>query len=140
MWRYLYPYFPSLDSTTILIAEHNGKIAGHWGMHARELVISQNCKLSAVIFGAGAVHPNYRRIGLHSRLLSQRLQLAKSNGVNLAFGWTQKGSDAYKSDTKFGFVEIRQSAVTIIPLLIDFSFFDLKFMHDLEFTVFSICA
>ncbi len=111
MWRYLYPYFPSFDSTNILIAEHNGKIVGHGGMHSRELVISQNCKLSAVIFGAGAVHPNYRRIGLHSRLLNQRLQLAKSNGVSLAFGWTQKGSDAYKSDTKFGFVEIRQSAV-----------------------------
>jgi N-acetylglutamate synthase-like GNAT family acetyltransferase len=111
MWRYLYPNFPSFDSTNIRIAEHNGKIVGHGSMHARDLVISQNCKLSAVIFSAGAVHPHYRRIGLHSRLLNQRLQIAKSNGVSLAFGWTQKDSGAYKSDTKIGFVEIRQSAV-----------------------------
>lgn len=109
-WRYHHLHFPSFDSTNIIIAEHNGKIVGHGSMHARELVISQNCKLSAVILCAGAVHPKYRRIGLHSRLLNQRLQLAKSNGVSLAFGWTQKGSVAYKSDTKFGFVEIRQSA------------------------------
>ncbi len=110
-WKYLYPCFPSFDSTNIFVAEHNGKIVGHGGMHGRDLVISQNCKLSAVIFGAGAVHPNYRRMGLHSRLLSQRLQLAKSNGVGLALGWTQKGSSAFKSDAKFGFVVIRQSAV-----------------------------
>lgn len=110
-WRYLYTYFPSFDSTNIIIAEHNGKIVGHGGMHARELVISQNRKLPAVIFSAGAAHPNYRRIGLHSRLLNQRLQLAKSNGVSLAFCWTQKGSGGYKSNTKSGFVEIRQSAV-----------------------------
>lgn len=110
-WKYLYPQFPSFDSTNILIAENNGKIVGHGSMHVRDLVISQNCKLPVVIFGAGAVHPNYRRIGIHSRLLNQRLQLAKSNGVSLAFGWTQKGSGAYKSDTKSGFVEIRQSAV-----------------------------
>jgi N-acetylglutamate synthase-like GNAT family acetyltransferase len=109
-WRYLHLHFPSFESTNIIIAEHKGKIVGHGGMHARELVISQNCKLSAVILCAGAVHPDYRRIGLHSRLLNQRLRIAKSNGVSLAFGWTQKGSGAYKSDTKFGFVEISQSA------------------------------
>ncbi len=110
-WRYLYPRFPSFDPANIFIVEHNGKIVGHGSMHPRELVISQNCKLSAVIFGAGAVHPDYRRMGLHSRLLGHRLQLAKSNGVSLAFGWTQKGSGAYISDTKLGFVEIGQSAV-----------------------------
>jgi len=109
-WRYRNIYFPSFDSTNIIIAEHKGKIVGHGSMHARELVISQNCKLSTVIFCAGAVHPNYRRIGLHSRLLNQRLQLARSNEVSLAFGWTQKGSDAYKNDVKFGFTEIKQTA------------------------------
>ena len=108
-WRYLYPSYPTFSNDNIVIMEHDGKIVGHGGMHTRGLVTPQNRKLSAVMLGDGAVHPRYRRMGIHSRLLRSRFQLAKLKGICLNFGWVLKGSDAYKSDIKSGFVEIRQS-------------------------------
>jgi len=106
-WKYRYLLYPTFDKDNISILEHEGKIVGHGGIHFREMILPNGVILVGLM-GDGAVHPDFRGMKLHSRLLRHRFEIAGLKGASLVFGWTSRGSDAYKSDIRAGFVEIKQ--------------------------------
>ncbi len=106
-WKYLYTEQPLFTNSDIVIMEMAGRVIGHGGMHFRNFALGDKTLL-AVLLGDGAIHPDYRGMRLHSKLLRERFQRAKNKNACLCFGWTLKNSDAYKSDIRQGFVEVKQ--------------------------------
>ncbi|MCR6691291.1 MAG: GNAT family N-acetyltransferase [archaeon YNP-LCB-003-016] len=106
-WKYRYLSYPTFDKDNISILEYEGKIIGHGGIHFREMILPNGAILVGLL-GDGAIHPNFRGMKLHSRILRHRFEIACLKSAPLVFGWTLKGSDAYKSDVRAGFVEIKQ--------------------------------
>lgn len=106
-WKYLYTDQPLFTKFDIAIMETKGKIIGYGGMHFRNFVLNDK-KLLAVLLGDGGVHPEYRGMRLHSKLLGERFQRAGNKNACLCFGWVLKNSDAYKSDMRAGFVEAKE--------------------------------
>jgi len=106
-WKYRYPSYPTFDKNNITVLEYEGKIIGHGGIHFRKMVFTNGAILVGLL-GDGAIHPNFRGMRLHSRILHHRFEIASLEGAPLVLGWTLKGSGAHKSDIRAGFVEIKQ--------------------------------
>jgi hypothetical protein len=106
-WDYVYKNQPLFTPQDVAIMEHEGKIIGFGGMLSR-FISYRNKKLTVVLFGDGAIHPEFRGMRLHSKLLIERFQRAWERNACLCIGWAMKNSDAYKSDMRVGFVDVKQ--------------------------------
>lgn len=106
-WDYVYKDQPLFSPQDATIMETQGEIIGFGGMLSRHLIF-KNKKLTVVLFGDGAIHPNFRGMQLHSKLLKERFRRAWDRNISLCIGWVMKNSDAYKSDMKVGFVDVKQ--------------------------------
>ena len=106
-WDYVYKDQPLFSPQDATIMEIQGEIIGFGGMLSRHLTFN-NKNLTVVLFGDGAIHPDYRGMRLHSKLLKERFRRAWDKNVCLCIGWVMKNSDAYKSDMKVGFVDVQQ--------------------------------
>jgi len=107
-WQYKYPQYPTFDNKDVVIVEHEGEIVGHSGIHVRDLIITNECKVLAALLGDAVVHRDYSGKGIYSKMIKLRLESAKSRGVSLAFTWVLRDSIAYKACKKRGFIEVRQ--------------------------------
>jgi hypothetical protein len=92
----------------VVIVEHDGEIVGHSGIHVRDLVFKNRCKVSVALTGDTAVHPDHRGKGIYSQMVKRRLDSVKSRKVSLAFSWVLKGSITYKASIKSGSIEVKQ--------------------------------
>ena len=106
-WNYFYKFQPLFTNFDATIAETKCEIIGYGGMHSRHLTMFGE-KMRVVLMGDGAVHPEFRGRRLHSKLLGERFRKADDRDTALCFGWVLKNSDAYKSDIRAGFVEVKQ--------------------------------
>jgi len=107
-WRYRYPQYPTFTNEDVVTAECGGKIVGHGGIHVRDLIVKNGCKVLAALLGDIAVHPDFRRKGIWTKLLEVRLESAKSRGVSLAFCWVLRGSITHETNIKRGFIEVKR--------------------------------
>jgi len=106
-WDYVYKNQPLFTPQDVAIMEVKGQITGFGGMLSRHLTF-QNRRLTVVLFGDGAIHPEFRGMRLHSKLLKERFRRASERNSCLCIGWAMKNSDAYKSDKRVGFVDVKQ--------------------------------
>jgi len=109
-WQKSYAQYPTFDGDNVILLEKNGEIIAHNGLHFRDLVIGENHKILTAARGDGAVHPKYRGLRIHYKLVEITLQSMRAKGACLGFGWMLKGSTGYNNSKKMGFVEIRQPA------------------------------
>ncbi len=107
-WQKLYLQSPNFEKDDVFIIRKNDEIIGYEGLHSRDMVIKRDRKISTVSLRDAAIHPRYRRRGLHAGLLDMMLQAAKSKGAGLVFSWYLRGSGLYAHSKDLGFVEIRQ--------------------------------
>ena len=109
-WRKLYLQYPNFEKHDAFIIGKNDEIIGYEGLFFRDLVMQKDCKLRTFSLRDAAIHPRYRRRGLHAQLLEMMLQAAKSRGAGLVFSWYLKGSSLHVHSKDIGFVEIKQPA------------------------------
>lgn len=109
-WRYLQD--PSFKSSNIFIIESDGQIIGHRGSHPRQLII-RGKKVPIAFLGSTATYPDYRGLGLYSRLHQATLKAAKLKGACLAVTGNSQGSITYNHNKKTGFVEIKGNSTYI---------------------------
>lgn len=107
-WRYKYPQYPTFTKEDVVVAENKGEIVGHGGLHVRDFTVKNEDTVITALLGDAAVHPNYRKKGIYSKIVNARLESAKSRKVSLAFSWFLKGSISYKACKKRGFVEVQR--------------------------------
>jgi ribosomal protein S18 acetylase RimI-like enzyme len=107
-WQRLYFQCPNFEKDDVFVIEKNDEIIGYEGLHSRDMVIKQNYKLRTVSLRDAAIHPRYRRRGLHARLLEMMLEAAKSRGAGLVFSWYLRGSGLHAHSKDIGFIEIKQ--------------------------------
>ena len=114
-WEWLYARCPSFDKDNIFIMEKKGQIIGHRGLNLRQLII-QGKKLPVAYLGDTAIHPDYRGLGLYSRLHQATLKAARLKGACLALTVNARGSITYKHNKKAGFIEVRRNLTCIKPI------------------------
>jgi len=112
-WRYLQD--PSFKSSNIFIIESGGQIVGHRSSHPRQLII-RGKKVPIAFLGGTATHPDYRGLGLYSRLHQATLKAAKLKGACLAVTGNSQGSITYNHNKKTGFIEVKHSPTYIKPI------------------------
>jgi N-acetylglutamate synthase-like GNAT family acetyltransferase len=106
-WRHRYLRYPTFTNEDVVIVEHDGQIVGHGGIHMRDFVFKNLCKVPAALLGDVAVHPRYRREGIYSRVIKPR-ERARARGASLTFAWYSKNSITYKAGIKDGCIEVKQ--------------------------------
>jgi len=109
-WHKLYLQYPDFEKGDVFIIEKNDEIIGYEGLLFRDLVMQKDCELRTVSLRDAAIHPRYRRRGLHAGLLEMMLQAAKSRGADLIFSWYLRGSSLHAHSKAVGFVEVKQPA------------------------------
>ena len=107
-WHKSYLQHPNFEKDDVFIVEKNGAIMGYESLQFRDLVIQEDHKLRTVSLRDAAIHPDYRRRGLHAGLLEMMLQAAKSKGAGLVFSWYLRGSSLHAHSKDIGFVEVKQ--------------------------------
>ena len=107
-WHKSYLQHPNFEKDDVFIIEKNGAIIGYESLQFRDLVTQQDHKLRTVSLRDAAIHPDYRRRGLHAGLLEMMLQAAKSKGAGLVFSWYLRGSSLHVHSKDIGFVEVKQ--------------------------------
>lgn len=107
-WQKLYLQSPNFEKDDVFIIGKNDEIIGYEGLQFRDVVIKQDHKLSTVSLRDAAIHPRYRRRGLHAGLLEMMLQAAKMRSAGLVFSWYLRGSGLHAHSKDLGFIEIKQ--------------------------------
>lgn len=106
-WKWHYVDHPTFEEDSVFILESDGQIVGHRGLFRRDLFVPCVGKLPTVSFGGTAVHPDFRRFGLYSRMHQATLEVARSKNACLVFTWNARGGITAKHNEKTGFTEVR---------------------------------
>jgi len=109
-WKWHYVDYPSFEKDNVFIFEADGKIVGFRGLFFRHLLIPSVGRTWTTSFGDTAVHPDFRRFGIYSRLHQATLEAAKSNKACMVFTWNERGTVTYEHNKKTGFAEIMRGA------------------------------
>jgi GNAT superfamily N-acetyltransferase len=109
-WKWHYVDYPSFEKDNVFIFEADGKIVGFRGLFFRDLLIPSVGRTWTTSFGDTAVHPDFRRFGIYSRLHQATLEAAKSHKACMVFTWNEKGTVTYEHNKKTGFAEIMRGA------------------------------
>ena len=107
-WRKAYLQYPNFERDDVFIIEKKDKIIGYEGLQFRDLVLQPDCKIRTISLRDAAIHPRYRRRGLHAELLETMLQTAKSRGAGLVFSWYLRGTSLHTHSKDIGFIEVKQ--------------------------------
>ena len=111
-WQYKYPKYPTFTDEDVLVVEKDEKIIGHSGLRMRDLKVKNNGKVTTVLLGDSAVHPNYREKKVYSEMLERIFAYVKTR-TSLLFSWFMKGSISYEACKKRGFFELKPSIIYI---------------------------
>ncbi|MEM2137305.1 MAG: GNAT family N-acetyltransferase [Candidatus Methanomethylicia archaeon] len=87
-----------------LVAEFNGKIVGHIQLMHRRIKIGKSMLDCGGIANV-STHPEYRRRGIATKLLSMAIEICKNNGWSISSLFTGYGSEGYNVYRSLGYAD-----------------------------------
>ena len=107
-WNWCYNGYPTFKPENAFILTSQNKIVGFRGLFFRQLIIPGTHPVPTVSFGSTAVHPDYRKHNVYSRMHEETIELARKNGAALAFTWNQRGGITHRHNLNTGFAEVQR--------------------------------